>query len=226
MQVASHPSDYPTIIYFYGNGQVAAWALYEVDLFRRCGANVLLADYPGYGLSGGKPSESGCYQTAQALWDYAIQSQEIDPHRIVAVGWSLGGAMAIDLASHHPVQGLMTASAFTDIRTVAQGKFWFVPAKPMLHYEFRNIAKIPSISCPTLIVHGTEDTLVPYSMSQELLAKSPAAWKHHLAIPGANHNDVFSTGYEPIHQALVELLRTVNANARHPTTASAQVPMQ
>src|ERR1044072_8700249 len=47
----------PTVIYFYGNGSSVARSGYEVNLFRRCGANVLLADYPGYGLSEGSPSE-------------------------------------------------------------------------------------------------------------------------------------------------------------------------
>ena len=168
------PADYPTILYFYGNGQVAAWALYEVDIFRRCGANVLLADYPGYGLSTGTVTEQGCYQTGEALWTYATNSPEIDPHRLIAVGWSLGGAMAIDLAQRHPVQGLVTVSAFTRIKTVAQRQFWFVPAALMLKYDFPNDTKLPAITCPTLIIHGTSDELVPYSMSNDLLALSPA----------------------------------------------------
>lgn len=209
MQPTSRPADCPTIIYFYGNGQVVAWSLYEIDLFRRCGANVLVADYPGFGLSKGTPTESGCYQTGEALWQYAVQSPEIDPHRIVAVGWSLGGAMAINLAQHHPVQGLMTASAFTRIKPVAQGSFWFVPAKWMLSFEFPSEDRLPSVKCPTLIVHGDADTFVPFAMSHELYRLSPAAWKRHLPIAGAGHNDVFSTGYEPIRAALTELLQQI-----------------
>lgn len=209
MVPTNRPADFPTIIYFYGNAQVVAHALYEVDIFRRCGANVLLADYPGYGLSAGKASEQGCYQTADALWKYAAESPEVDPGRIISAGWSLGGAVAIDMARRRPVAGLMTASTFTALNDVAQRQVWFVPTGIILSSEFRSIDKIPSIHCPTLIIHGDADKLVPYSMSLRLVAASPAAWVRHIPIAGSGHNEVFAIGYGEISAGLKDFLRVV-----------------
>ena len=210
-QPTDHPADHPTIIYFYGNGQVLNYSLFEIDLFRRCGANVLAADYVGFGLSPGTPSERGCYQTATALWDYAASSPNVDPSRIVAFGYSLGGAMAIDLAQRRPVAGLMTLSTFTRLNDAARRRFWFVPTALLLRSNFPSVDKIRDIRCPTVIAHGDADTIVPYRLHEGLMNASPAGYLKHLRIPGAGHNDAFPTGYVEIQQALTELLSVVNA---------------
>ena len=198
----------------------AGYAQYEIDLFRRCGANVLAGDYPGYGLSAGQASEEGCYALADTLWDWAQQAPEVDKHRIVVVGWSLGGAVAIDLTQRRPVAGLMTVSAFTTIGEPAAHTFWFLPTSLLLKYRFDSLHKIRSIDCPTLIAHGTADTFVPYEMSFRLHDASPARWKRHLALPKAGHNDAFTTGYAQIAQALPELLNAISAS-QTPTSAPA-----
>ena len=89
----------PTMIYFYGNGNCLHQVLPEFDRFRRLGLNVLIADYVGYGMSSGSPSEQGCQATADAAYEYLVSRREVDPNRIVSAGWSLGGAVAIDLAA-------------------------------------------------------------------------------------------------------------------------------
>jgi hypothetical protein len=89
----------PTMLYFYGNAMCVNDALPEFDRFRRLGLNVMIPDYVGYGMSGGKPSESGCYATADAAFAHLLKRKDVDPAKIVVAGWSLGGAVAIDLAS-------------------------------------------------------------------------------------------------------------------------------
>ena len=90
----------PTLLYFYGNGMcLAAAAEFDFDRYRRLGVNVLIPDYLGYGLSSGKASETGCYQTADACYDHLLKRDDVDPRKIVIVGRSLGGAVAIDLAA-------------------------------------------------------------------------------------------------------------------------------
>ena len=90
--------DRPTMIYFYGNGMCLNQAMPEFDRFRRLGLNVLIPDYVGYGMSGGRPSEHGCQATADAAYDFLVSTRGVDPKTIVSAGWSLGGAVAIDLA--------------------------------------------------------------------------------------------------------------------------------
>ncbi|HTW94006.1 MAG TPA: hypothetical protein VMD30_04370, partial [Tepidisphaeraceae bacterium] len=91
-QAMEDTSHCPTIIYFYGNGSCLADSTQQFEDFRRLGANVIMADYEGYGMSGGKASETGCYDTADAEYDYLRGRGDIDMSRIVPIGWSLGGA--------------------------------------------------------------------------------------------------------------------------------------
>ena len=61
-----------TIIYFYGNGACMAYSMDVFEELRARGFNVIIPDYEGYGMSEGKPSESGCYAAADAVYDYLL----------------------------------------------------------------------------------------------------------------------------------------------------------
>ena len=110
--------------------------------FRRLGLNVLIPDYVGYGMSGGSPSEKGCQATADAAYDYLVSTRGIDPRRIIAAGWSLGGAVAIDLASRRQVGGLIAFSSFTSGVDMARRMLPFVPVSLLLRHRFDSIDKI------------------------------------------------------------------------------------
>lgn len=200
----------PTVIFFYGNAQWLAVALDQVELFRRCGANVLIADYLGFGLSEGKPSEAGCYAVATALYDYAMSRQDIDHERLIASGWSLGAAVAIDLASRKNMAGLITMSAYTSKRDMA--RLQFPTISPMaIEHPFLNRDKIRTITCPTLIIHGRRDTLVPFTMSAELRAAAAGKPVTYLPIDDANHNDLFLIGSKQIESAISALVAQVSS---------------
>jgi len=100
-----HPSASarPTILFFYGNAMCLSKSMDEFEGFRRLGANVLIPEFVGYGLSEGQPSETGCYETADAAHAYLLTRGDVDRRRIVAAGWSLGAAVALDLASREPI---------------------------------------------------------------------------------------------------------------------------
>lgn len=199
----------PTVLYFYGNGQCLATALSQVEFLRGCGANVLIADYLGYGLSEGKPSESGCYAAALALYDHAMSRRDIDRGKLIAGGWSLGAAVAIDLASRKDMAGLVTFSAYTSKRDLVRLQFPQVPPMAIEH-PFLSRDKIRRIGCPTLIVHGRADTLVPFSMSAELRSAAAGKPLTYLAIDGAGHNDLFQVGEKQIAEAMRTFLAQVN----------------
>ena len=129
---------WPTIIYFYGNGACMAYSTDVFEHFRRLGANVIIPDFEGYGMSGGKPSEAGCYAAADVAYKYLLSRDDVDSKYIVAIGWSLGAAVAIDLASRRHVAGLVTVSAFTSLRDMAQQFISWLPMSLILKYRFDN----------------------------------------------------------------------------------------
>jgi hypothetical protein len=186
----------PTMIFFYGNAMCLKSALQLFDQFRALGVNVLIPEYAGYGMSDGDVSEAGLYATADAAYDYLLTRSDIDAKKIVASGWSLGSAVAIDLAARKPVAGLATFSAFSRMAEMGHNTFPIIPTfmvSLILKHRFENARKIADVKCPILIGHSRADSLIPYRMSDALVeaAQSPV---ERLTIEGADHSDFFAVG--------------------------------
>ena len=192
----------PTVIFFYGNGACLARSGMEFRRFRNLGVNVIIPEYAGFGLSEGSASERGCYAAADAAYDYLQGRAEIDRDRIVAVGRSLGAAVAVDLASRRRLAGLALISAFTDMRDMARRVAPWNPSRFLLRQRFDNLAKIPAVSCPILIAHGTRDSLVPLWMAERLADAAGAGNVTRVDLQGVGHGDVFETGGDEIWSAL------------------------
>lgn len=152
---------------------------------RDLGINVLTYDYPGYGTSGGSPSEENGYAAIDAAYDYMVE-KGVRPETIILHGRSLGGAMAVELAPRKPVGGLIMESTFT-------GAFRVVTRYPILPFDkFKNLEKMDKVKCPVLVIHGTNDWTIPAYHGQRLFeaANEP---KQALWIEGAGHNNVDRT---------------------------------
>jgi len=199
------PSSRPALVFFYGNAMCMAFCEPLLEQFRRLGLNVMIPDYPGYGMSGGAPSEIGCRAAAEACYQN-LRGRGFPPDRILVGGWSLGGAVAIDLASRQPVAGLFAFSAFTSLRDMAR-LLIPIPLPPALFaHKFDNLSKIGGIQCPILLGHGRRDAVVPFAMLGRLAAavKAPLST---VVVDDADHNDFFDVGGERIDEAIRELVR-------------------
>ena len=201
----ANSADRPTVIFFYGNGACMAYCTDISVQLRRLGMNVIVPEFEGYGMSAGKPSEKGCYAAADAAYDYLLSRSDIDPKKIVAMGWSLGGAAAIDLASRRPVAGVVTISAFTNLKDMARQVVGWIPVSFLLKYRFDNLAKLAQIDRPILIVHGTQDEIVPFPMAKRL-AETAKGNVQRYNIQGAGHNDVFDVGGDELMNRLAQFI--------------------
>jgi fermentation-respiration switch protein FrsA (DUF1100 family) len=148
--------------------------------------NVLTYDYQGYGTSNGSPSEENAYAAIDAAYGYLLTEKRVDPKRIILHGRSLGGGVAVDLASRKPVAGLILESTFTTA-------FRVVTRYPIVPFDkFENIKKIDKVACPVLVIHGTDDWNIP-SYHGRLLFKAANEPKQALWVEGAGHNNVVYT---------------------------------
>jgi hypothetical protein len=193
----------PTVIYCYPGGGTLRWSAPQFEGFRRLGLNVIMPEYPGFGLSDGRPSESGCYQAAESVYDYILSRKDLDPGSLIAAGWSVGGGAATDLACRHPLAGLIlfgTSTKLSDIgHYVAANHPWLawmpewalerLTAEPKLD----SVSKMPTVRCPILIVYGTKDPFVSKAMTEQLAAASKTRITV-LPIDGAAHFDLFRAG--------------------------------
>ena len=185
------------ILYLGGRGGNRSYHLPRIEGFHQLGFSVLMADYRGYGDSAGdSPSESSVYQDADAAWRYLTETRGIAPDRILIYGESLGGAIALNLALQHPdAGGLVMQSTFTSMVDMAArvGGFRFFPINALVTERFESLKKIEALQVPVLLLHGTNDDVVPYEMSQVLYDAAPEP-KNLFLIPDGSHFQIYRPG--------------------------------
>ncbi len=197
------------MLYCHGNGGNVSERGHETPLWQAyLKTGILIFDYPGYGKSGSRPTEAGCYAAADAAYDWLTREKGVAGERVLLMGRSLGCAMAIDLASRRPCRALILCSAFTSFPELAQEKYPFFPGRWLVHNRFDNLRKILTCRCPVFIAHGTADAVVPFHHGEQLFAAAPQPKRFH-AMPGLGHNDAPDGAfYEEVRAFLKETEKT------------------
>jgi fermentation-respiration switch protein FrsA (DUF1100 family) len=177
------------LLWFHGNAENIGHGLGQLAAFSRLAVNVFAVDYRGYGKSGGRPDEAGVYLDADAAYDYLLEAARFRPENIIIFGHSLGGAVAIDLASRRKCGALIVESSISNAREMTRRMFRIPLFEYLPKTRFDSVRKIRSVQAPILIIHGKQDEVVPFSMGKKLFEAAPEP-KSFYAIDGAGHNDV------------------------------------
>lgn len=149
--------------------------------------NVLAFEYPGYGLlSSCVASEAALKEVALTAFRFVLEDLKVAYEQVIVFGRSIGSGPAVYLASRFPVGGLILVSAFSSIREVISSLVGSVIASAFVE-RFPNISLIGNVSCPTLVIHGEKDSLVPSSQSVALF-KQLRARKLLVTPPQMEHN--------------------------------------
>src|SRR5215469_190826 len=180
-----------TLLFLHGNAGNVATNVDQVLRLRSTGLNVFIIDYRGYGhSSGGPPRAKLVCEDGERAWNYLVAELNIPPAHIAIYGHSMGGAVAIDLASKHPDAGaLITEGTLTSIVDRAHGTWAaFLPLRLIITERFDSLSKIGSIRVPKLILQGDSDTMVPPVMARRLYDAAPDP-KQIALIPGGGHEN-------------------------------------
>ena len=175
-----------TILYSHGNAEDLGRVLARLKVMHDQGYSVFCYDYPGYGTSEGRATEKSAYASIKSSFEFLTEDLGIRPQNIIVHGKSVGGGPATDLASHYDVGGLVLESTFLSA-------FRVFCRYPLLPWDkFNNKKKIGNVDCPTLVIHGTEDEVIPYWHGKELydLGNDP---KMFFWVSEAGHNNLLIT---------------------------------
>jgi len=186
-----HPTSDEALLYFHGNaGNLSHRGPSIVKLRNLIGASVLIIDYPGYGKSEGAPSEQGCYLAADAAYAWLTDVKKFPPKKIIIYGGSLGGGIAVDLASRKDHRALVLVKTFTSTPDAARSIYWWlpVPINALMSNRYDNLSKIEKCKRPVFMAHGVADEIIPHSLGERLFAAANEP-KQFLSIPGNFHND-------------------------------------
>ena len=181
------PGEEAWLLYLHGTGGNLGNAGYLLawSKFRALGMGVFAVDYRGYGESGGKPSETGLYMDADAAYSYLRDSLGVPPARIVIYGFSLGSAVAIDLATRKPAGALIVEGALLSVQERGQEIYPFLPVKWLARNRFASVEKIARVAMPKLFIHARADAEVPFDHGRRLYALA-APPKEFLEVSGGH----------------------------------------
>ncbi len=196
------------LIWFYGNMETVSGLAPIVRWLRPPGVALLILDYPGYGESGGSPSEQGLYRGADAAWTYLTSRPEVDPSRIGIYGRSVGSAPALYLATTRPVRAVVLDSPLSSAADMARVHYAFLP-RFIVRMSLNNVERAARLTAPLLVFHGTEDDIAPPRMGRAVAQAGHA--RELVLIQGAGHNETYDVGGEEyrkkLHEFLEEALR-------------------
>ncbi|WBR14288.1 Alpha/beta hydrolase [Pandoravirus kuranda] len=216
----------PLIIYFHGNAEDIGMAAPRIArLTSRLGVDAMIVEYPGYGpfvprdrgdrccepdsspLSSSwtrraPPSEKAAHATARAAFSHALRQCWVRrPDQIVLWGTSLGGAVAARLAADMSRRGtppgaLILASTFATARDAARdlvgGPWWRAVGRGV----FATADHVPDVACPTLLLHGADDEVIPVRHASTLASTcGRETWWRMAVVPGGTHNDIDDDGF-------------------------------
>ena len=199
----------PSILYFHGNGEV----VYDYDdiatLYNRLGINLFVADYRGYGQSGGTPSFSSAVADAHVIFKYFRDTLKASSYTgpLFVMGRSLGYLPATELAINYPdeLRGLIIESGSASAARLMM-TFGFFSSPKLEELDRANVEHIRSITMPILIIHGEWDEIIPFEQAEFLYQNVGSKDKRFLPIPKAGHNDIMLVGMEQYFQAIKEFV--------------------
>ncbi|MFN7973077.1 MAG: alpha/beta hydrolase [Acidobacteriota bacterium] len=174
-----------SVLYCHGNGGNIGHTLRMARLLVDRGFDVLTFDYRGFGRSTGTPSELGTYRDARAAVATLLARPGVDAARVIYVGESLGGAVALELAVEKPPRALVLQSTFTSIRDEQRLHYPRIP-RILVPDIYPSVRRIGNLKCPVLIVHGDRDRTVPVTQGRALFEAAPGAKRLEI-LPGAHH---------------------------------------
>jgi abhydrolase domain-containing protein 17 len=200
----SNPDARYTILYFHGNAEdLSSLDTYMHD-FVKAGYSVFALEYRGYGHSEGVPEEAATYRDARVAYEYVRRKLGVPPERILIYGYSLGSGPAVETARTQPAAGLVIEGGFVSTYRV-------MTRFPVFPWDkFENLRKIPQVTCPVLVMHGTADQTVPFWHGEAMYAavRSP---KMKLWVEGGGHGALEEDAPELYWKALSDFTNSLGS---------------
>lgn len=204
----------PLIIYCGGNGENAS---HYINSFSECalnkaaeGCNIVMTDYPGYGKSDGKPSDTALRKAALAVYDAMKQREDVDSSKIIIVGYSLGTGAANYIASRRDVAGLVLMAPYADGYDLVNRFFpvFYGPLEKLVSYKMPASEFAASVNVTPLIFASPDDESVAYSSSVRLYK----SYKECIFITcdGLRHDDFRESG--EVAEKTAEYIKEILSN--------------
>jgi len=189
------------ILFFHGNAELAQEYSDIASFFHSFNMNLIVADYRGYGLSGGIPTKSNLQTDSIIIFDYIKDYLNKNNYnqKLYVMGRSLGSASAAHIVSNREDQldgciiesGFVTEYCLLELMNINPDDISFE-----LTDGFENLQKFKKFKKPLFIIHADLDDIVPISQADMLFVESGSTIKDMFKVEGANHNNIIMMSRE------------------------------
>jgi uncharacterized protein len=201
-----HPRPRAVLLFIHRNAGNLSYRAPVVKLLHdRFALSVLIFDYRGYGRSEGIPTLDGILRDARAARHKLAERERIADKDVVLLGESLGGAVAVDLASEDGARALILESTFSSLSDAAAAHYSEALANVLTADKLDSASKIKNYMGPLLQCHGDRDRTIPYDLGRKLFAAANEP-KTFVTLPGKDHNDAKTEGYYKTLEAFLSKL--------------------
>jgi fermentation-respiration switch protein FrsA (DUF1100 family) len=176
------------VIYFHGNAGNLYHRIDEASVIYNMGHNVIISGYRGYGRSSGEPTEDGIYIDGRTVLKYVSGTLHYKPENIYIYGRSIGSTVAVDISQNIPLGGVILITPLSSAEDFIREKYASILAGAGRNH-YQSIRKIRDLKSPLLVIHGTDDDIIPYTLGVKLYEASPGR-KSFTGIPGGGHNNL------------------------------------
>jgi uncharacterized protein len=179
----------PWVLFLHGNaGSIASRGnIARYEQLRSLGLNVMAPEYRGFGGLDGVPSETALYADARAGYEHLRQKLGVPPERIAIYGWSLGGAVAVDLAAQVPEAAVILEGAPASLVAIGQSQYPLFPIRLLMRNPFHAVDKVDRIKAPMLFLHSPDDRVIPIGEGRRLF-DAARAFKKFVEVRGGHVN--------------------------------------
>lgn len=167
------------VLLLHGNAGNISDQISSLVKLQNAGFEVLVIDYQGFGKSQGEVSHQNLVDDAESALEYLKEKTKSKKIPIIVLGRSIGGHLAVKIAHDHQneINALVIEGAFTNHHSIAVAisPFWLQPfAEILVWSKYKASTLIKDITIPKLIIHSTEDEVIPFWMGVELYNKAVA----------------------------------------------------
>nr|WP_299205859.1 alpha/beta hydrolase [uncultured Brumimicrobium sp.] len=173
---------------------------------------VLMFDYPGYGLSEGKPTEENMYAATDGALNW-LKGKGLENDRLIVYGYSLGSAATCKSAGDksfalQPHKIVLEAPFASSAVMVQDASLINMPSSYMVDIKIDNAEQIKQCNVPLYWMHGIDDDFLSFTSHGQLVYNNHnMSWKIKSEVPGAGHNNVpVFIGLEEYKQSLLSFI--------------------
>lgn len=197
-----------TVLFFHGNGENLETLRLsgKFEAIRNLGCTAAAIDYPGYGRSSGIPSEKSLAEAADAALEWIVRNRSEAP--VFVCGWSLGAGVAAGVAKRHDhvIHGVILLSPWTTLADVASTRFPRFLVRMVLRDRYDSVEAVKQITTPVLVMHGTDDRVIPFSQGKQLAEKTQSLFKW-VPVERAGHTQLLT--HPIVRQELNTFIRAI-----------------